>query len=135
MNGELEEFDEKEKERRRNDQISYRQRQNNSNLFLFVGIIFEIIISLAFVFLFFILSILICARVESVSPDSVSVLYNILLIVSFIGGLALGFFVYRRLGRFVIRKFKLHEKLRDDVLNQFKTRKEYKEFYEKKKSR
>ena len=37
MNGEMEEFDEKERERRKNDQIDYRNKQKTSNLFLFFG--------------------------------------------------------------------------------------------------
>ena len=132
MNGELEEFDEKEKERRKNDQIEYRKKQKASNTFLFFGTLSEIVISLAFVFVYFILSIIITSKVPESSQQ---IVYNILMIVSFLGGLVSGFFVYRTLGRLVIKKFKLDEKLREDVLNQFKTRKEFKEYYEKKKQR
>ena len=132
MNGELEEFDEKEKERRKNDQIEYRKKQKASNTFLFFGTLSEIAISLAFVFVYFILSIIITSKVPESSQQ---IVYNILMIVSFLGGLVSGFFVYRTLGRLVIKKFKLDEKLREDVLNQFKTRKEFKEYYEKKKQR
>ena len=132
MNGELDEFDEKEREKRKNDQIEYRNKQKSSNLFLFVGTIFEIAVCLGFVFLYFILAIIIVSRI----PESAQqIVYNILLIVCFIGGIASGFFVYRTLGRLVIKKMKLEDKLREDVLNQFKTRKEYKEYYEKKKQR
>ena len=132
MNGELEEFDEKEKERRKNDQIEYRKKQKASNTFLFFGTLSEIVISLAFVFVYFILSIIITSKVPESSQQ---IVYNILMIVSFLGGLVSGFFVYRTLGRLGIKKFKLDEKLREDVLNQFKTRKEFKEYYEKKKQR
>ena len=132
MNGEMEEFDEKERERRKNDQIDYRNKQKTSNLFLFVGTICEIILCFGFVFIYFVLSVIIASRV----PESAQqILYNILLIIAFVGGIASGFFVYRTLGRLVINKMNLKEKLREDVLNQFKTHKEFKEDYEKKQNR
>ena len=132
MNGEMEEFDEKEREKRKNDQIEYRKKQKASNTFLFLGTVCEIILCFGFVLLFFIISILIVAKV----PESAQqIVYNILMIISFLGGLVSGFFVYRTLGRLVIKKMNLKEKLREDVLNQFKTRKEFKADYEKKKNR
>ena len=132
MNGEMDEFDEKERERRKNDQIDYRNKQKISNLFLFIGTVCEIIISFLFVIIFFILSVLI----TTIIPESAqSIVYNILLILSFVGGIALGFFVYRALGRLIIEKSNLKTKLREDVLNQFKTLKEFKADQEKKKHR
>ena len=132
MNGEMDEFDEKERERRKNDQIDYRNKQKISNLFLFIGTVCEIIISFLFVIIFFILSVLI----TTIIPESAqSIVYNILLILSFVGGIALGFFVYRALGRLIIEKSNLKTKLREDILNQFKTLKEFKADQEKKKHR
>ena len=132
MNGEMDELDEKEREKRKNDQIEYRKKQKASNLFLFVGTICEIILCFGFVFLYFILSVIITAQI----PESAQqIFYNIFLIIAFIGGIATGFFIYRILGRLVINKMNLKDKLRDDVLNQFKTHKEFKADYEKKKNR
>ena len=135
MNGEMEEFDEQEKERRKNEQITYRKIQKNSNLFLLVGTIFEVIISVVTVFVLFLLSILLLYRVIGLTESSSSLPLNILLVVDFFGGLFIGLIVYRTLGRLVIKKWKLEGKLREDVINQFKTRKEYKEYMNKKKSR
>ncbi len=132
MNGEMDELDEKEREKRKNDQIQYRNIQKTSNLFLFIGTICEILISLAFVLIYFIIAVVIAARLPEGAQQ---IVYNILLIIAFIGGLATGFFVYRTLGRMIIRKTKLHENLREDVLNQFKTHKEFKADYEKKMNR
>ena len=132
MNGEMDELDEKERQKRKNDQIEYRNRQKTSNLFLFLGTVFEIVISMAFVLLYFIIAVVITSKL----PESVQqVTYNILMILAFLGGLVSGFFVYRFLGRLVIKKLKLEDKLREDVLNQFKTHKEFKADYEKKKNR
>ena len=132
MNGEMDELDEKERQKRKNDQIEYRNRQKTSNLFLFLGTVFEIVISMAFVLLHFIIAVVITSKL----PESAQqVTYNILMILAFLGGLVSGFFVYRFLGRLVIKKLKLEDKLREDVLNQFKTHKEFKADYEKKKNR
>ena len=130
MNGEMDELDEQEKERRKNDQIEYRNKQKTSNVFLFFGTLFEIAISFIFVFAIIILAVLICARVLNLSDSVMSVVYQIILILGFLGGLVLGFFVYRKLGRWVIRKWKLEDKLREDVKKQFMTRKEFKEAYD-----
>jgi len=132
MNGEMDELDEKERQKRKNDQIEFRNRQKTSNLFLFLGTVFEIVISMAFVLLYFIIAVVITSKL----PESAQqVTYNILMILAFLGGLVSGFFVYRFLGRLVIKKLKLEDKLREDVLNQFKTHKEFKADYEKKKNR
>lgn len=132
MNGEMDELDEKERQKRKNDQIEYRNRQKTSNLFLFLGTVFEIVISMVFVLLYFIIAVVITSKL----PESAQqVTYNILMILAFLGGLVSGFFVYRFLGRLVIKKLKLEDKLREDVLNQFKTHKEFKADYEKKKNR
>ena len=132
MNGEMDELDEKEREKRKNDQIEYRNKQKASNLFLFFGTICEIILCFGFVFLYFILAIIITTKIPEAAQQFV---YNTLLVFSLIGGLVSGFFVYRTLGRLIIKKMNLKEKLREDVLNQFKTRAEYKADYEKKKNR
>ena len=132
MNGEMDELDEKERERRKQDQIEYRNMQKTSRLFLFFGTVCEIIITMAFVFLYFILAVVIVSKL----PESAQqITYNILMILAFLGGLVSGFFVYRSLGRLVIKKMKLEDKLREDVLNQFKSRKEFKADYEKKRNR
>ena len=135
MNGEMDELDEKEREKRKQDQIAYRKKQTTSNTFLFLGTICEIIISLAFVLLLFLISVVLLYRILSLPEKVTEIVFNILLIVSFIGGLVLGFMEYKRLGRWVINKWELKDKLREDVLNQFKTAKEFKEYYEKKKQR
>ena len=135
MNGNMDELDEKEKEKRKNDQIAYRKKQTTSNTFLLFGTIFEIVISFLFVLVYFLISAVIVYRLLNVSEETGSIIFNILLIITFIGGLVSGFWVYKRLGRWVINKWNLKEKLRDDVLNQFKTNKEYKEDFENKRTR
>jgi len=135
MNGEMDELDEKEKERRKQDQIDYRVKQKTSNLFLLFGTIFEIALGFLIVLLLFLLVVFISYKVLKIPENAASIVFNVLLIVAFVGGLFLSFFIYKKLGRFVIKKYNLEPKLREDVLNQFRTTKEYKEHLEKKEKR
>ena len=135
MNGELDELSEKEREKRKEDQIAFRNKQKTSRIFLLIGTICEIIISLAVIIFLFVISVILLARVFHFPDNVSSVLFNIFLVIDFVGGLAGGFFIYKVIGRWVINKWNLKDKLRDDVLNQFKTTKEFKEDYEKKNQR
>ena len=135
MNGEMDELDEKEREKRKNDQIAYRKKQSTSNTFLFFGTLFEIAISLLFILIYFLLSAVIVYRLLNLPEETGSIVFNVLLILTFVGGLVSGFVVYRKLGRWVINKWNLKDKLREDVINQFKTRKEFKESFENKRTR
>ena len=97
--------------------------------------LFEIFITLLFILIYFLLSAFIVYRVLHLSENASATIFNILLILTFLGGLVSGFFVYRKIGRWVIRKWNLNEVLREDVLNQFKTTKEIKEASENKQTR
>lgn len=124
MNNEMEEFDEKEKARRRNDQIEYRNKKRASNGFLFWFTIFEIIETFVIVIIFTILSLLITNYLP-VADNVKSIVFQILTIASLVGGIVLGIYIYRIVGRWYIKKFNLKEKLSDDVYRQFKTKEEY----------
>ena len=135
MNGEMEEFDEKEKERRKQDQIEYRKKQSTSNTFLFFGTIIEIVITLVIVLGLVLLDAVILLKWMNLPETVKGNVFQFTSVACLIGGIILGFMTYKALGRLVIRKLHLEDKLREDVLNQFKTRKEYKEYYEKKQQR
>lgn len=135
MNGEMEEFDAQEQERRKRDQIEFRKKKKTSNIFLFFGTIFEILITLVIVLGLVLLEAVIILKWMNL-PDTVKGnVFQFVSVAALIGGIVLGFIVYKALGRLVIKKFHLEDKLREDVLNQFKTRKEYKDSYEKKQQR
>ncbi|MBO4532882.1 MAG: hypothetical protein J5726_04205 [Treponema sp.] len=135
MNGEMDELDEKEQERRKQDQIEYRKKKSASNTFLFFGTIFEIIITLAIVIGIVLLEAIIILKWMNLPDQVKGNVFQFASVGGLIGGIILGFMAYKAIGRVVIKKFHLEDKLRDDVLNQFKTRKEYKEYYEKKQQR
>ncbi len=126
----MEELDEEEK-RRRKEQIEYRNKKRNSNLFTFIATIFEIIETAAIVFFFLILSIIIIDKIN-VSEKLQSIISSVLLIASFFGGLVLGFFIFKKLMGFVIRKFKLEDKLLDSItVHYLKSKEDLKEEQDK----
>jgi len=134
MNGEMDEFDEKEKERRKQEQIAYRNRKNTTNLFLIVGTIVEVIITFTIVMALVLLTVLIIQKINL--DDTVKAnIFQFAAIADLIGGIILGLNIYKALGRWVIKKWNLQDKLREDTLIHFKTRKEYKEYYEKQQHR
>lgn len=127
MNGEMDEFDEKEKERRKQEQIAYRNRKNTTNLFLIVGTIVEVIITFTIVMALVLLTVLIIQKINL--DDTVKAnIFQFAAIADLIGGIILGLNIYKALGRWVIKKWNLQDKLREDTLIHFKTRKEYKEY-------
>lgn len=134
MNGEMDEFDEKEKERRKQEQIAYRTRKNTTNLFLIVGTIVEVIITFTIVMALVLLTVLIIQKINL--DDTVKAnIFQFAAIADLIVGIILGLNIYKALGRWVIKKWNLQDKLREDTLIHFKTRKEYKEYYEKQQHR
>lgn len=134
MNGEMDEFDEKEKERRKQEQIAYRNRKNTTNLFLIVGTIVEVIITFTIVMALVLLTVLIIQKINL--DDTVKAnIFQFAAIADLIAGIILGLNIYKALGRWVIKKWNLQDKLREDTLIHFKTRKEYKEYYEKQQHR
>ena len=127
-------FDEKEKERRKQEQIAYRNRKNTTNLFLIVGTIVEVIITFTIVMALVLLTVLIIQKINL--DDTVKAnIFQFAAIADLIGGIILGLNIYKALGRWVIKKWNLQDKLREDTLIHFKTRKEYKEYYEKQQHR
>jgi len=116
----FEELDEKVKEQRKKDAVEYRNKKRFSNLFLFCGSLFEIVETLfIIIFLFITVSFFMFRVFGATGPVGQSV-FSVLTIVIFVGGLFLGFFVYKRTLGWVIEKFKLEDKLNKEILDHYK---------------
>lgn len=111
------ELDEAEKERRKKEAVEFRNKKKNSNLFLFLGSIFEIVVSLIIIlglFLFFL------AVLSRILPANIfEKVYPITTLISFFGGLFLGFMIYRKLAQFIIEKYNLKDKITDEVYKHY----------------
>lgn len=113
------EMDEKARELRKKQVVEFRNKKRNSNIFLFFGTIFEIIETFVVILLLFIGVVFLASRILPMTSQAAQHVYPILFIVIFIGGMVLGFKIYKRAVVFVIKKFDLEDKLTDDVLSHY----------------
>ena len=122
------EFDEESKAKRRKEQIEYRNKKRFSNLFTFLATIFEIIETFAVMVACFVLGSVVIKLFNFQDEQSKVLALQIVAIVCFIGGFVLGFIIFKKIMGFVIRKFKLEDKLLDSItMHYIKSKAELKE--------
>jgi len=116
----MEDYDEESKAKRKKEQIEFRNKKRTSNTFMFFGTIFEIIETMAIIVILFILLAAILFKLLGLQNSQVGLtIFEIGTIVIFIGGMILGFIIYKKAIRFAIKKFNLEDKLTDEVLNHY----------------
>ncbi len=111
-----------ERLQRQKAELERRKKTRNSRLFLFFGSIFEIVETLAVILLLFVFFSFLILRVFKLPESAAQTIFQFSTIVSFIGGLFLGFIIYKRVARFVIEKFNLTDKLTNEVLGHYAKR-------------
>ena len=111
-----------ERENRRKLEIERRNKARNSRLFLLFGSVFEIVETLLVILGLFILFSFLIFKVFKLPEEAAKTIYQFCTIVSFIGGLFLGFVIYKNCANFVIEKFNLADKLSNDVLGHYSKR-------------
>ena len=116
--------DEEKAERleRQKKELELRAKKRNSRLFLFIGSIFEIVGTLAVIVLLFLFFSFLIFRVFQLPEATARTIFQFSTIVSFIGGLFLGFMIYKNCANFVIEKFNLTDKLSDEILGHYSKR-------------
>lgn len=116
--------DEEKAERleRQKKELELRAKKRNSRLFLFFGSIFEIIETFVLIMLLFAFFFVLIFKLFKVPESAAGTIYQFSTIVSFIGGLFLGFVVYRACANFVIEKFNLSDKLTNEILGHYSKR-------------
>lgn len=112
----MQDLDEQEKARRRKEEIEFRNKKRYSNLFLFFGSIFQIAISLLIILGLWLLFAFIFFKVIGAKNQYV---FQGFTIIIFIGGLMLGFTIYKKLAQYIIEKKNLKEKLTNDVIKHY----------------
>jgi hypothetical protein len=104
--------------------IKRSELKRNSTIFMIAASVVEIIVTLIIMFGLYILAAWLIYKVfRSTSPVPFQIAYPLI----FILGMILGFFVYKRIMRFGIDKFKLENKLQSGIIDHYLTRKEWKE--------
>ena len=116
--------DEEKQERleRQKKELEIRAKKRNSRIFLLLGSIFEILETLGVILLLFVFFSFLIFRVFNLPEATARTIFQFCTIVSFIGGLFLGFMIYKTCANFVIEKFNLHDKLSNEVLGHYSKR-------------
>lgn len=112
-------YDEEERLRRKKEAVEYRTKKTRSTIFMLCASVFEIVETLILMLALFILTAFILFRVCDPNQHYVQVLFEVLSIVIFLGSMIGGFFIYKAVIRWVIKKFNLIEKLSDDVVSHY----------------
>ncbi len=115
-----EELDEAEREKRKQEKIKWQAKKRASTLFMICTSVFEILITLIVILLLFVLSAFLVFRVFNANGETGQLVFEILSIIIFIGGMILGYFLYKIIARASIKKFHLEDKLLDEVLLHYK---------------
>ena len=111
-----------ERQERQQQELERRAKARNSRIFLFFGSLFEILETLAVILLLFIFFSLLIFRVFQLPESTARTVFQFSTIVSFLGGLFLGFMIYKAVANFVIEKFNLSDKLSNEVLGHYSKR-------------
>ena len=116
------EEEKQERLERQKKELELRAKKRNSRLFLFFGSIFEIVETLAVILLLFVFFSFLIFKVFNLPEATARTIFQFSTIVSFLGGLFLGFMIYKNCANFVIEKFNLHDKLSNEVLGHYSKR-------------
>ena len=115
----MDNLNEEEKARHKQQQVAYRNKKRFSSIFLFIATIFEIIETFIIILLLIIGSIAITTRFVDVNSALFSNILGIIIIVFSLGGLVIGFIIYKKAMGWAINKFNLKDKLLDDVTSHY----------------
>lgn len=115
----MDNLNDEEKARHKQQQVEYRNKKRFSSIFLFIATIFEIIETFIIILLLIIGSIAITTRFVDVNSTLFSNILGIIIIVFSLGGLVIGFIIYKKAMGWAINKFNLKNKLLDDVTSHY----------------
>lgn len=119
---EMTDAEKEERLARQKKELELKEKRRNSRLFLFFGSIFEIVETLAVILLLFVFFSFLIFRVFKLPEEAAKTIFQLCTIVSFIGGLFLGFVIYKTFANFIIEKFNLIDKLSNEVLGHYSKR-------------
>ena len=89
---------------------------------MFIGSIFEIVETFVVITLLIVFFSFLILRVFKLPEAATTTIMQFSTVVSFIGGLFLGFMIYKNCANFVIEKFNLTDKLSDEILGHYSKR-------------
>ena len=119
---EMTDAEKEERLARQQKELELKAKKRNSRLFLFFGSIFEIVETLAVILLLFVFFSFLIFKVFNLPEEAAKTIFQLCTIVSFVGGLFLGFVIYKTCANLVIEKFNLIDKLSNEVLGHYSKR-------------
>lgn len=121
------ELTEEEYKERKNAAVEKRNKKSFSNKFILLTNLFLIVETIVVIFVLMIPLFAIFSHLD-LSSTGIVMLFEVFKMFAFIGGLFLGFWIFRKVVNVIIRKNHLEDKLTDDVKNHYlKKTKEEKE--------
>lgn len=123
-----EDMDEFAYEKRKKDVVEYRVKKRNSTIFMCFASLFEVVETLIIIMLLFTFVFFLLFKVFNIqqNPQLQQMLLPALLFLIFVGGMILGFIIYKKVIRWVIKKFNMEDKLSEDVLYHYRSKEEHK---------
>lgn len=115
-----EDLDEKVREQRKKDAIEYQNKKRNSYIFMLCASLFEIVETVLLIVVLFVVFMFFMIRVFHIQGDAATIIFQVMTVIIFIGGLILGFIIYRKVVQWAIEKFNLSEKVNENVLVHYK---------------
>jgi len=109
-------MDEETKAKRKKEQVEFRTKKRNSFNFMLLSSLFEIVETVLIMFLMFVIAAFVIFKVFKATGPTGQLVFQIILVAIFLGGLVIGFLVYKKCIRWVIKKFNMEDKLNDDIL-------------------
>ncbi|MCR4580546.1 MAG: hypothetical protein K5681_09405 [Treponema sp.] len=111
----MEDLDEEAKAKRKKEQVEYRNKKRTSNIFMLAATAFEILETLLLIILMFLIVAVILFKCFDPESQGVQIAFQVSTVVIFIGGMILGFLIYKKAVQWAIKKFHLEDILLDDV--------------------
>jgi uncharacterized membrane protein len=115
----MEDLDEESREKRKREQIEYRNKKRTSGIFMFAATIFEIVETIILMLVLFLLTAFILLKCFDPENPAVQIAFQVSTVIIFIGGMILGFLIYKKTVTWAIKKFNLQDKLMDDVVRHY----------------
>lgn len=112
-------LDEEEKARHKKKQVEYRNKKRFSSLFMLGATVFEIIETFLIILFLLLVAIVIASRILDMNSTVFSNVLAIIVIVFSLGGLIIGFLIYKKVMRWAINKFNLKDKLLEEVTSHY----------------
>ncbi|MCQ2576000.1 MAG: hypothetical protein MJ162_04580 [Treponema sp.] len=120
----MDKYEQEAYDRRKKEAVDYRTKKQKSMWFMLLSTIIEIVVTIAIYFVSLLLVGLIVMGLFRQTEGFGQIFVVVSALVLFFVSLFLGFLVYKRICRFIIKAAHMEDKLLPEVLNQYKTKAE-----------